>query len=206
MKEYPILFSTPMVQAILEGRKTQTRRVIQPQPKVINKHDFKWKNLCYSGMTEIHGGTFRLQNPYGWPGDLLWVRETFQIIPPNSIFYKADKENKVKKGWKPSIHMPKEAARIWLQIKDVRVERLQQISYADAKAEGVEYPHNFYDLWLKINGPLSWDANPWVWVVEFEVVSTTGKPEMYSSHGNLLVEPRTYGADAINMNTETKNL
>jgi hypothetical protein len=183
--EKPILFSTSMVQAILEGRKTQTRRVIKPQPGPELKF-FGWQVPEYTHVA--FGNNFRIEskhrNPYGQSGDLLWVRETWK----NADFPEAEGPYEYKasmadinagwnKGiWKPSIHMPKHAARIWLRVKDVKVERLQEISYADAKAEGVEYPHDFYDLWFKINGPLSWNANPWVWVVEFEVVSTSGKP------------------------------
>jgi len=210
MKEHPILFSTPMVQAILEGRKTQTRRVIKPQPKVINKHDFEWKDRCYSGMTEIHGGSFRLQSPYGQPGDLLWVGENWIEDPAGKKGlpkgFCADYGGAAPFGKKkPSIHLKKKYARIWLKIKDVRVERLQEISQEDAISEGIRhqkhegdyyyfYPCNdlrddsyidnpitsFYSLWRLINGIdgiESWDADPWVWVVEFEVVSTTGKPE-----------------------------
>ena len=194
--EKPILFSTPMVQAILEGRKTQTRRVIKPQP-VIKLMDEttckfrieKWEKFA-SGINvklkELGNSFLGIGGfcPYGQPGDLLWVRERFETDTDGLVkFYASNPEvinnscyRKLTK-WKPSIHMPKAVARIWLKIKDVRIEKLQDISYADAKAEGVEYPHDFYDLWFKIHGPISWDNNPWVWVVEFEVVSTSGKPE-----------------------------
>ena len=208
MKEHAILFSTPMVQAILQGRKTQTRRVIKPQPD--SEPYFAGKvNMWYAenkpkGLSDC---------PYGQPGDLLWVRETWKkadIPEADGPFeYKASLQNpsaEWNKGiWKPSIHMPKAAARIWLKVKDVRVECLQKISQKDAIAEGIETlgkrsltidkpyyknyisddwengwlnPINSFDsLWCKINGEQSWYANPWVWVVEFEVVSTTGKPK-----------------------------
>jgi hypothetical protein len=219
MKEHPILFSTPMVNAILEGRKTQTRRVIKPQPhsdsysisKVpyyieLENHWNKWS------ITDEHGETRLVNCPYGKPGDILWVRETF--APPtktNCTEYKADwlgdelkaffdKDHK----WKPSIHMPKDAARIWLQIIDIRVERLQDISHESAIAEGIEllpngnyqnylkkikipsWPtayHSFQSLWESIHSSESWNKNPWLWVVEFKVLSTTGKPSnLYKSN------------------------
>jgi hypothetical protein len=135
------------------------------------------------------------------PGDLLYVRETWRGIEqdfgPDRIEYKATETINLKDKWRPSIHMPKEAARIWLQVTDVRVERLMDISIADAKAEGVEiitggtFPYRHYgsstascsnaiasfeSLWREINGDESWDTNPWVWAINFKVLSTTGKP------------------------------
>lgn len=189
MKMRPILFSTAMVQAILEGRKTQTRRVVKPkhQPIETAPNDFLISlDLC----------------PYGQPGDILWVRETWGYLPEtdggNCYFYKADTgiSDQPTFTWRPSIYMPFAAARIFLRIKAVRVERLQDISGEDAVAEGIytEYPSDtllwmhgwkdylggesdldaygsFASLWQSINGPESWDANPWVWVVEFERIS-----------------------------------
>nr|WP_319802623.1 hypothetical protein [Marinobacter sp. EN3] len=147
--------------------------------------------------------------PYGRPGDRLWVRETFQgpLVSydraqefyedrlkfespeyceyradggPDPVFVDADDEE--RHGWKPSIHMPRWASRINLEITGVRVERLQDISEQDAKAEGVEpaqccdaHYHGFSKLWQSINGPDSWDANPWVWVVEFKRVEQEGE-------------------------------
>jgi hypothetical protein len=151
MKELPILFSGEMVRAILEGRKTQTRRVVKPQP--VYDHG-AW---CVPGFTcnTEHGfkesvllSSFRC--PYGKPGDRLWVRETFAVdyevgegtrgqIPP-VVFYRAtDKETNWTSGktpWKPSIHMPRKYSRITLEIVSVRVERLQDITEDDAKSEG----------------------------------------------------------------------
>ena len=151
IKEYPILFSTPMVQAILEGRKTQTRRVVKqsfgwdPIWKVSNEGNGSY---CMRTGTQYSVPYFKC--PYGQPGDVLWVRETFLIkngeYPTDwGILYKSDlgvseleysKELKVK--WKPSLFMPKAACRIFLRITNVRVERLHDINEADAKQEGVE--------------------------------------------------------------------
>lgn len=212
-KEIPILFSTPMIQAILAGRKTQTRRVVKSEP-------LRW--LEESGFTpEFVADPGNSFCPYGHPGDILWVRETWFPAAINGskvmIGYNVDEPKqtieitteKVDYYWKqmdkgryiPSIHMPKEAARIWLEVTDVRAERLQDISEQQAIAEGIEkrrgstsstkfdYKHYRYDhsydvsaevsfrtLWEKINGPETWNANPWVWVVSFKVLSTTGKP------------------------------
>jgi hypothetical protein len=228
MKEHPILFSTPMVQAILEGRKTQTRRICKHQ------------HWTHSELTDVNINK-RIQKvdrnvscPYGQPGDLLWVREKFAktmgVFEPEICYsffaddfhwswqpgdvphgklscqwHDADLSKEVK--WKPSIHMPKAAARIWLEITEVKVERVQDISEEDAIAEGIipllassmqlktqgqlyfDYTKpkqifnegippfwSFNSLWCSINGGESWDANPWVWVVKYKVISTTGKP------------------------------
>lgn len=194
VKERPILFSGPMVRAILEGQKTQTRRVVKPAP-------LHRPVLCRPGATigctdeqwvdadGIHAGK-PMKCPYGKPGDRLWVRETWAWCSKarGHWLYRADDSDlgtcHVKDGrWKPSIHMKRAASRIMLQVVAVRVERLQEISEADAEAEGVafmrEYPdadetlsaRQLYDiLWESINGDGSWAANPWVWVVEFRKV------------------------------------
>jgi len=181
MKQRPILFSTLMVQAILAGRKNQTRREV------------KVKNYTKLDM-ELS------RCPYGQSGDVLWVRETYfpvfkHIHAPlfhgqGKYMYKADMAFIGEHKWKPSIHMPKAAARIWLQITNVRVERLQDISQEDAISEGIEkhFHHNtfcnykngkyeldakysYLTLWEKINGPESRNANPWVWVLEFQPIA-----------------------------------
>jgi hypothetical protein len=199
MKHRPILFSTDMVQAILEGRKTQTRRVVKPQPM----HDSAPPHK--DGNQWLHMGDV-YKCPYGQPGDVLWVREAWAHTSQLNInsedenygyVYKADGQTwKDYEGWtwKPSIHMPRKAARLFLRIKAVRVERLQEISDEDAIDEGLihlnykrypsytynihKYPNGFgtaigcfSHLWESINGPESWDANPWVWVVEFERIT-----------------------------------
>lgn len=175
MKEIPILFSTPMVQAILEGRKTMTRRIVKDKDP--------WSVI-----------TCR----YGQPGDILWVRETFAIYL-DAFLFKAGYRG-VFKGikWKPSIHMPKDYARIWLQVEEIRVERLHSISKEDAISEGIERINDklfkcygtsslvvtnvpkdsFMTLWSEINGVESTHANPWVWVIKFKVLSITGRPEL----------------------------
>lgn len=231
MKEHPILFSTEMVQAILEGRKTQTRRVVKPQPEAEHftfggdypphqiRCDEKEAKFSFLRSPKTDRACFlpdapklydRIGCPYGEPGDRLWVRETWAPAL-GDVAYKADYSQSVldeprHKGiWKPSIHMPKTAARIWLEIEEVKVERLQDISEEDAKAEGIlpllassmqlitqgqlyfDYskPKKFFNdglppfwsfnsLWCSINGPESWEANPWVWVVKFKVISITG--------------------------------
>jgi uncharacterized protein YqfB (UPF0267 family) len=185
MKEHPILFSEPMVQAILAGRKTQTRRVMKPQPE----------NRSHVGS---HGKSFPfvrtkkgpVKCPYGEIGDRLWVRETWTNICPaislrkekcshRWLKYRADHDHSGL--WKPSIYMPRWASRIMLEITGVRVERLQDISEVDAQAEGIdlsdiselagkEHRVMFRSLWRDINGSGFWDANPWVWVIEFKRV------------------------------------
>lgn len=189
MKERPILFSAPMVRAILEGRKTMTRRVI--------------KNQCeHIGIGRDESGVFVHRHcehdtgitrcPYGQPGDRLWVRETFLYdyfmhentagIPDlpdgqfsHRIVYRASNpDHPITVGsekWKPSIFMPRKYSRITLEITNVRVERLQDISEEYAKQEGFPDVVHFYELWTILNGKESWRANPWVWVVEFKRVA-----------------------------------
>lgn len=181
MRERPILFSGPMVRAILEGRKTVTRRVIKVQPHGLGawiRQGIKWMfpNVCPHTTVNC---------PYGQPGDRLWVRESTSedVIGSQSVArYTADGATSNHPWWYsrsacPSIHMPRIASRILLEITDVRVERLQDISDEQALAEGVDQTNTsipgyarqrFQDLWGSINGTGSWDANPWVWVVEFK--------------------------------------
>ena len=185
----PILFSTPMVQSILNGTKTQTRRVIKPQPKS-QLHDVK---MGYWSEEPNNLKFPYTKCTYGQIGDVLWVRETFvsyevKVKHPKvseiEYEYKAD-ESPVKFRWKPGIHMPKEACRLFLKIKDIRVERLQDISRGDAMSEGCPFPNmangsnpiNWYaNLWDSINGKCSYASNPWVWVIEFERIE---KPENF---------------------------
>lgn len=202
MKERPILMSAPMVRAILAGTKTQTRRVVKPQPPA------GWDRNCWfsapvwgwTAQAEPAQTWHKVRCPYGQPGDRLWVRETWNRFEAwQGYFYAADDhsfgigadddpdhipEHAIR--WKPSIHMPRAASRITLEVTGVRVERLQDISAADAIAEGIEaegdewrdylMPHtqccltprsSYRTLWESIHGPGSWDANPWVWVIEF---------------------------------------
>jgi hypothetical protein len=196
MKKRPILFSAPMVRALLDGSKTQTRRLIKPQPYVDPQGNFCWNGWNYGqDFSGPHiqaiasplpsSRTGRVLCPYGKPGDRLWVRETFaegihQMADVNHWAYAADHfgvQQRLGARWKPSIHMPRAASRITLEVIGVRVERLQDISDEDSLAEGIYptgtglYPGSpraaYQKLWESINGPGSWEANPWVWVVEF---------------------------------------
>jgi hypothetical protein len=204
MIERPILFSDEMVCAILDGRKTQTRRVIKPQeslrfnPIVLNG---------YAGWENLHGNPRPC--PYGKSGDRLWVRETFVVSPPcwageyssdynirddrdngRIIYYLADNKPGVlenarqyKLSVKASIHMPRWASRILLEVISVRVGRVQDITEDDAEKEGMTYygetldeptpKEKFAKLWNTINAKrgYGWDVNPWVWVIEFKVVT-----------------------------------
>lgn len=182
----PILFNTEMVRAILDGRKTCTRRLVRFLPG----ENPQWTGYIRDGLMLYNGRNEPciIKVPYQ-PGDTLYVRETWCGLPVNEAghmrghtiyYYKADGELRPK-GWRgtwhPSIHMPKEAARIWLKVTDVRVERLQDMTDDDAEAEGCfDYTSTalgFFDVWdstikksdLDCYG---WDANPWVWVIEFE--------------------------------------
>lgn len=214
----PILFSTEMVKAILSGSKVQTRRVVKPQP---TNNDYSptfftdhfGKQFLEFRKSEVLVESKTWECPYGQVGDVLWVRETFAKIKSleTGLTYSLTKadfehyENKLIQGekvkWKPSIHMPKEACRLFLKIKSIRVERLRDISEADAVYEGIEVIHfaepsvpifkrydlkeklgtvnpifSFESLWQKINGRQSLINNPWVWVIEFERIE---KPENF---------------------------
>jgi hypothetical protein len=184
-KDRPILFRGEMIRAILDGRKTQTRRVIKPQPEMHLEPDTV-KAAWLSGFIDV-------KCPYGRPGDRLWVRETWHNQAPETLVrYKAsgDDLHELKK-WKPSIHMPRWASRITLEVKSVRVERVQDISEADARAEGIvggmsesgssgwgnnegmpevyKAKWGFKALWntMRADTEFSWERNPWVWVIEF---------------------------------------
>lgn len=219
MKARPILFSSPMIRALLESRKTQTRRAVKPLTKT---HPIK--NLAEHGR-DGRGYTGIFNDPtswgfpyaedgedmaladwvgclcqYGKPGDLLWVRESITTrdkgdgLVFDQPFYRADVTDPYgfcfttddgpryveQLKWTPSIHMPRAASRLTLRITDVRVQRLQDISEADAHAEGCAaaivgnrfagYATSYAKLWESINGPGSWTENPWCWAVSFEVI------------------------------------
>jgi hypothetical protein len=230
-KECPILFSTPMVQAILEGRKTVTRRIVKPQPD----DSGLWNHSQYpmsvdSDMSGWWGTVADIGEQKKFTakcevGDILWVRETWTTLGYNNgnkgetdaYVYKASENGIVQESnskgwrWRPSIFMPREACRLFLKVKSVKVERLHTITPEDASREGVRYAvspskeldmvypcfevkengalsfmpeswtelngdsltdallyAHFAELWCDINGRESWDANPWVWVIEFE--------------------------------------
>lgn len=208
MKFIPILFSTPMVQAIKDGRKKMTRRIVKPQPTKQEAVEI----FCKEGPGSVNASDLTQADieidelfdkcPYGQPGDILWVRETFQFsLNPNEFVYKSDTDNPIYLDknwkWKPNIYMPKTVCRIFLKVKSVRVERLQDISEQDAIAEGApqgiyregpnvekgefqleynnhaSYKDGFRFIWQTINGRQSWIDNPWVWVIEFERVELT---------------------------------
>jgi len=224
MKQRPILFNAEMVNAILEGRKTQTRRVMNNQPcsllgETISVQsdgvNFRW----HGDLNDDTSGWFSC--PQGQVGDQLWVRETFAILGnedgcaidwkenlvkcggpdaariyrascqqrpgnyglwsiPDDAFWKPHTDNMQYEGaWVPSIHMPRWASRITLEITDVRIERLNDISDPDASAEGCKISSLrsgdslsdvFARLWKSIYGDESWQSNPWVWVIEFKRV------------------------------------
>ena len=207
MKERPIIFSAPMVRAILAGTKTQTRRVVKP----MRDPDFGCELSPGNIAAEVNGETCRVRAPYGQRGDRLWVREAWDFLPDGDskecmIRYFADGAMEQRHApstfnpmiygrerKRPPIHMPRWASRILLEISAVRVERLHDISEADAQAEGVERVvagsgwrrysdpdseevgvppcadarSSFRSLWEHINGEKSWRENPWVWVVKF---------------------------------------
>lgn len=249
MRELPILFSAPMVRAILDGRKTVTRRVVKPQPTLETTswqrdHGGSGKWMA-QGPAPATGGTRQTMPwspcPYGQPGDRLWVRETFALEhavehdqeppfadgrpvrrrdepgearwvqphyratdPTPELSYEFGCSNKCPENephvhWKPSIHMPRWASRITLEVTGVRVERLQDITEDQARAEGADenvlplikvqasspmaarpavyrdHRDIFSALWESINGAGSWDANPWVWLVEFNRIEQERK-------------------------------
>lgn len=197
MKERPIIFSAPMVRALLDGSKTQTRRVVKVKPIEVSGF------ASYS--PEAIASVVRNFCPYGVPGDRLWVREMHILanryknvwctypadgehcVVPAPAFNDIYKPGKVR----PSIHMPRWASRISLEIMDIRVERLHAIRERDAQAEGAKecdyvtgrevllahpsqhgsFIQHYREIWETINGPGSWDANPWVWVIEFKRVT-----------------------------------
>lgn len=190
MKERPILFSGPMVRAILAGRKTQTRRIC----KKAWWDEFTWAGDVYparesgwiawwpKGDAEFTKRAYLdgFLCPYGQPGDRLWVRETWLLVDDmngsQQVHYRADNED-IPGSWKPSLFMPRWASRISLEITGVRVERLQGITEEDAQKEGVEidghysmfYKTAFKKLWDSINGKKHpWESNPWVWCIEFK--------------------------------------
>ena len=195
MKERPILFNAEMVRAILDGRKTQTRRIVKPQPAP----HLKWAGFIVESWNRLTEGMAQwtddlicnkeFQNtpcPFGKPGDRLWVRETFSTSDKGWI-YKADGHDLSRDlltRWKPSIHMPRWASRITLEIKSVRVERLQDISEEEALACGFRvktyesgftgdakwHYRQYWESVLKDENKPDWYGNPWVWCIEFERV------------------------------------
>ncbi len=212
-RESPILFNCAMVRAILAGAKAQTRRAIKPQPLEASFLDAQG---AYQPRFDEEGrllvatvnGVNLLTCPFGQPGDRLWVRESFTDLRGTGIEHRPDPSGPIQRyaysadtlpgshgdmarkdfgiKWRPSIHMPRDACRLVLEVTDVRVERLQTISEADALAEGIEdlngrFTFNggmhesltprlsFQTMWTSTGG--DWAGNPWVWVVSFMVVT-----------------------------------
>ena len=227
IRERPILFSGPMVRAILDGRKTQTRRVVQPQPwedvgtlrvgvyhpEIVVRGEYEPGPEEFGAWSE--DGEFAVRCRYGAPGDRLWVREAHALESYERIVYRADRAAQYVQDfpfggmgrfghmfwlssdyepdrWRPSIHMPRWASRLTLEITDVRVERVQEISESDAEAEGLTKRGHWWDVgsdwkgdgldttasgafrmrWDALNAKrgYGWDANPWVWCLAFKVV------------------------------------
>lgn len=226
MKETGLMFKAPLVRSILDGTKTQTRRLVKPQPAPNTPHDGGTKWIAQDGLHVPVGSVGHLslrykqgiRCPMGQPGDRIYVRETFvqghdydavtdrlrthddagNPLPMKTWFRATDEATwcdedgwEAKTPWKPAIHMPKALARIWLDITGVRLERLQDISAADAIAEGIEGPFangpwrnyqsdgywfpegkdiapilSYRSLWESTGG--DWAANPWVWVIDFK--------------------------------------
>jgi hypothetical protein len=210
MKERPILFTGVMVRALLDGSKTQTRRACKPMNQWVEQECREVRAIDGAPHHFLKGATEPLEKlrcPYGQPGDRLWVRETWTEDPEDDGTWAytqymgckgsplSDIPRKFQKPehciyregwdgsplvWRPSIHMPRWASRILLEIVSVRVERLQDIGVEEIEAEGVVTSDadimqhgcrarvlDWQRLWESINGAGSWDANPWVWVVEF---------------------------------------
>lgn len=212
MNEKPILFNTEMVRAILDGRKTQTRRPIKHLPL-----EEPYATVDENGLwiSDENGDWYRAEAFFPLKsGDILWVREAWNKCECSENYcYRANFNFDTLFKWKPSIHMPKEAARLFLIVKDVHAERLQDITLEDCHKEGIDKSNirheisgevkvdfsqeAFITLWdstiKKANLPkYGWDANPWVWVIEFEVVKPeskrngTGQDEGCSADGGLM--------------------
>lgn len=205
MKERPIIFSGEMVQALLDGRKTMTRRIVKPQP--LQHVSIEGGQSDFYLQWDVDEGervtqeTREIKCPYGVPGDRLWVKETIRfrrdqdhLKPTDCIgrpWYQADDPTLIPSGcgggagkMRPSIYMPRLASRLTLEITDVRVERIQDISEKDGKAEGVNWelgegtPNNrfvpaFEKLWNSIHGPGAWERDDWVWAISFKRICPT---------------------------------
>jgi hypothetical protein len=245
--EIPLLFQTEMVKAIMKNRKTETRRANGLDSFNVDRDFWSRKGNPMKNSVRIWDSTkennpnpisisFGFKDPFGFieyvksrygkPGDLLWVKETWNKTPDFLYAYKANltaesesirQEYLSQSGnqwakWKPSIHMPKSASRIWVMVEEIRVERLQDITEKSAIAEGIEKVNihgqdswkrydgyafvssspivSYWSLWASINGEESWNSNPWVWVVKFRVLSKTGRPsdDLILEHYNQITQ------------------
>ena len=168
--EHPILFSTPMVRAIIGGQKTVTRRVIRGVSPGADRP------LAMCGAVSFSDTGRWIACPYGAPGDRLWVRETWRYESDGVAMYRADVRDELahRAKWRPGIHLRREHARLFLAVESVRVERIHMIDCEDARREGIgsgpwaDERDGFARLWQKINGKRApWSADPWVWRVQF---------------------------------------
>lgn len=228
IKETPIAYSTAMLEQIFALNKSQTRRSLIPQPLRLERIDyddgFARPLFEYAQNHSPEKGWCMVSPkcPYGWPGDVLWVRESWSLTGTNqdqtemridyrtqdymwtiiydptgdSSWIEKQKQRYIDKGiiafddvqdrffqkrsfpWKPARFMPKVGARIWLKLLKVGVERVQDISDEDIVKEGVSNRTEWKELWIDLNGPQSWKQNVWVWVLDFDVISVTGKPTL----------------------------
>ncbi|WIA62265.1 hypothetical protein [Stenotrophomonas sp. BIO128-Bstrain] len=210
MRERPILFNGAMVRAILAGQKTQTRRAVKPDGAVdvvrfIGADNQPTGEFGWCSNPSLI--TRHIRCPFGQPGDRLWVRESFTDLRGTGIEHRPNIDGPIQRyaysadtlpgspgdyarkdygiKWRPSIHMPREACRLVLEIIAVRVERLQAISEVDAVAEGLSQSESgswlpgpcdhpewaFHQLWAQVYGETAWEANPWVWVIEFNKIN-----------------------------------
>jgi hypothetical protein len=210
MKEHPILFSGAMVRALIDGSKTQTRRIVKPQPVANHRGKFAFDSFTDDEAIESYWQNYPLwgpvRSPFGKAGDRLWLRENLKYVDTlttrhDHLLYAADDVRVPREpglaDWAcdgmafgfansvPSIHMPRWASRITLEVTGVRIERLRDISEADATAEGttpsivgadldyLKYRAGFQTLWDSLNASrgYGWDVNPWIWVIEFKRIA-----------------------------------
>ena len=186
MKEKPIIFSGPMVRAIRSDRKTNTRRLLKPQPHDMGEEWFWTPHATQTGMSSVWSDQelrigASLRCPYGGPEDMLWVKEPWRTeaqyddLPPRDIVYieaevvyEADGQVGTSGRYRHARYMPRRFSRITLEVTGVRVERVAEISEEGAVAEGFERREHFARYWDAIHGPVAFDRNAWVWVVEFQ--------------------------------------
>lgn len=199
-RDYPILFDSQMVQAILSGKKSQTRRPFKSPLSKAMEPAFEILHDGAEWIARLKNGKcykYQIICPYGKPGDLLWVKETYAPAI-NDYAYKADYSKDVLSErrnhglWKPSIHMPKSAARIWLQITDIKAQRLQSVNENEAEQEGSDmeqifgfnssgepsFNQGFFAKWIQIYGIQSYHINPWVWAITFHTMPASKNAQL----------------------------